>query len=158
MNSQQNLKLANKRMSTLADWQRNYRLTKDSPQKTGEVMIEALTSEEMAYLNMHRSVDVDKVFPTKGREIIPLGDRVLILPIEVKSGSIILTDNDGYLHGEVLAIGEGQAAVNGTRMPMDVAVGDVVIYGNVQSTIEDTLNDKLVKLVQHHAIVGIIKE
>jgi co-chaperonin GroES (HSP10) len=73
-------------------------------------------------------------------------------------GSIVLTENDGYLHGEVLAIGAGQAAVNGVRMPMDVAVGDIVIYGNVQSTIEDNLNDKVVKLVQHNAIVGIIKD
>ena len=91
------------------------------------------------------------------KTIVPLGDRILIEPIETKAGSIILTENDGYLHATVLAVGLGIAAVNGTRMPIEVAVGDVVIYGNVPSTIEDNLNGKVVKIVQQGAIVAIIK-
>jgi len=91
------------------------------------------------------------------KSITPLGDRVLIAPVETKLGSIVLTDADGYLHGEVLATGLGQATVNGQRMPIEVSVGDVVIYGNVQSTIEDRLDDKVVKLIQANAIVAIIE-
>ncbi len=89
--------------------------------------------------------------------IIPLGERVLIEPLDVTRGGIIVSSDSGYLHGVVLAVGKGLACVNNQRMPMEVSVGDIVIYGNVQSTIEDTLNGKVVKLVQHAAIVAIVQ-
>jgi len=41
---------------------------------------------------------------------------------------------------------------------MDVMVGDVVIYGGMQNTVEDELNGVPVLLVVEAAIVAIIKE
>ena len=100
--------------------------------------------------------------PTK-REIVPLNDRVLLEPIiedNYSKGGVLMPGKDGdteYLHAIVLAVGKGKAMPSG-RMPIDVKVGDKVIYGALNNTIEDTLNGKDVLLVVEQAIVAIIKE
>ena len=91
-------------------------------------------------------------------KITPLGDRILVEQVEGKIGSIIVAGDAKFLHGKVLAIGEGLATVNKQRMPIKVKVGDLVIYGNVQSTIDDTLNGKPVMLMQQAAIVAVYKD
>lgn len=99
--------------------------------------------------------------PTK-REIIPLNDRVLLEPIledNYSKGGVIIAGNEDtkVLHAIVLAVGEGKAMPSG-RMPIAVKVGDKVIYGALNNTVEDTLNGKDVLLVVEQAIVAIIKE
>ena len=64
----------------------------------------------------------------------PLGDRVLIkpAPAEQKTASglyIASNAQEKPQRGEVIAVGEGKLADDGTRLPMDVKAGDVVIYG-----------------------------
>lgn len=64
----------------------------------------------------------------------PLGDRVIVKPSEAeeqtKSGLVIPdTAKEKPQKGEVVAVGEGKLQEDGTRQPIDVAVGDVVIYG-----------------------------
>ena len=64
----------------------------------------------------------------------PLGDRVIVKPSEAeeqtKSGLVIPdTAKEKQAKGEVVAVGEGKVNDDGTRAPMDVSVGDVVIYG-----------------------------
>ncbi len=97
------------------------------------------------------------------RELIPLNDRVLIEPIledNFSKGGVLMPGKDGdseYLHAIVLAVGEGKAMPSG-RMPITVKVGDKVIYGALNNSIEDTLNGKNVLLVVEQAIVAIIKD
>jgi len=43
------------------------------------------------------------------------------------------------------------------RIPIDVAVGDIVIYGELNNTVEDKLNGKKVLLVVEQAIVAIVR-
>jgi chaperonin GroES len=67
-------------------------------------------------------------------KIKPLGDRVLVEAVEeteVEKGGIIIPDTakEKPQKGEVVAVGEGKLNDDGDRMPIDVAVGDVVIYG-----------------------------
>lgn len=62
-----------------------------------------------------------------------LGDRVLIKPIEkeeVSRGGIILPDTarEKPQEGEVIAVGPGRQNEDGTRVAMDIKVGDRVLY------------------------------
>ena len=69
----------------------------------------------------------------------PLADRVLVKPIEkeekTKSG-IYLPDTakEKPQEGEVLAVGPGKIADDGKRIPLDVKVGDVVLYAKYGGT------------------------
>ena len=94
------------------------------------------------------------------QEIIPLNDRVLIEPIitdNLSAGGILIAGDEGEtFHAKVLAVGKGRAMPSG-RMPIDVEVGDIVIYGNLNNTVEDKLNGKKVLIVVEQAIVAIVK-
>lgn len=64
----------------------------------------------------------------------PLGDRVLVKPdaAEQKTASglyIASNAQEKPQRGEIIAVGAGKVSENGERLPMDVHVGDVVIYG-----------------------------
>jgi chaperonin GroES len=69
----------------------------------------------------------------------PLADRVLVKPIEkeekTKSG-IYLPDTakEKPQEGEVLAVGPGKLTDDGKRIPMDLKVGDRVIYAKYGGT------------------------
>ena len=69
----------------------------------------------------------------------PLADRVLVKPIEkeerTKSG-IYLPDTakEKPQEGEVLAVGPGKMDEDGKRIPMDLKVGDRVIYAKYGGT------------------------
>jgi chaperonin GroES len=63
----------------------------------------------------------------------PLGDRLVVRPIEreeVTKGGIVLPDTakEKPQEGEVLAVGPGRLSEDGTRIAMEVKVGDRVIY------------------------------
>jgi chaperonin GroES len=69
----------------------------------------------------------------------PLADRVLVKPIEkeekTKSG-IYLPDTakEKPQEGEVMAVGPGKVTDDGKRIPMDLKVGDRVIYAKYGGT------------------------
>jgi len=71
--------------------------------------------------------------------IKPLGDRILIKVIEdteQTSGGIFIPDSakEKPQRGEVVAIGQGKLNEKGEREPMDVKVGDVVLYAKYAGT------------------------
>ena len=73
-------------------------------------------------------------------KIRPLGDRVLVKPIEeteVKKGGIIIPDTakEKPQKGEVIAAGVGRwDEVGEKRIPLDVKVGDQVLYSKYGGT------------------------
>ena len=75
----------------------------------------------------------------------PLADRVVVKPSEkerVSKGGIVLPDTvkEKPQEGEVIAVGDGRLSEDGKRLPMDVKVGDIVIYakyGGTEIKIED---------------------
>ncbi|MEW6045194.1 MAG: co-chaperone GroES [Bacillota bacterium] len=72
-------------------------------------------------------------------EVRPLGDRVLVKPIEQEErtkGGIVLPDTakEKPQLGEVIAIGTGRLLENGQRVPLEVKVGDRVIYAKYGGT------------------------
>ncbi len=75
----------------------------------------------------------------------PLGDRLVVKPIQseekTKSG-IYLPDTakEKPQEGKVIAVGPGRIADDGKRIPVDVEVGDIIIYakyGGAEIKIED---------------------
>ncbi len=69
----------------------------------------------------------------------PLGDRLLVKPIEQEektASGIILpeTAKEKPQEGEVLAVGPGSRKEDGSRISMDVAVGDRVLYAKYAGT------------------------
>ena len=72
-------------------------------------------------------------------KLVPLGDRVVIKPApkeEVSKGGIVLPDTvkEKPQEGEIIAVGPGRLTDDGKRLPMDVAVGDKVIYSKYAGT------------------------
>ena len=71
--------------------------------------------------------------------IKPLMDRIVIKVIEdteQTSGGIFIPDSakEKPQKGEVVAVGEGKFNDNGEREPMDVKVGDVILYAKYAGT------------------------
>ncbi len=71
--------------------------------------------------------------------IKPLEDRLVVKPLEAEqttaSGLVIPdTAKEKPQEGEVMAIGPGRIDDKGNRVPLDVAVGDKVIYSKYGGT------------------------
>ena len=69
----------------------------------------------------------------------PLGDRIVIKVIEdteQTSGGIFIPDSakEKPQKGEVVAVGQGKMNEKGEREPMDVKVGDTVLYAKYAGT------------------------
>ncbi|HLF61480.1 MAG TPA: co-chaperone GroES [Acidimicrobiia bacterium] len=70
----------------------------------------------------------------------PLGDRVVVSPTEEAEsrtpGGLVIPDTakEKPQIGEVIAVGPGARDENGERIPMDVSVGDKVLYSKFAGT------------------------
>jgi len=88
---------------------------------------------------------------TKARpkiQIHPLEDRAVILPAEEAEsmrGPLYIPDTakEKPTQGEVLAVGPGRIE-KGERIPMEVQVGDQVIYGKYSGTPYQVGDDELI--------------
>ncbi len=72
-------------------------------------------------------------------KVTPLADRVVVQPIkqeEVTKGGILLPDTakEKPQEGKVVAVGAGRIGEDGKRIPMEVSVGDTVIYAKYAGT------------------------
>ncbi len=92
----------------------------------------------------------------------PLADRVLIKVVEAEEktkGGILLPDTaqKKSQRGEVLAVGPGKVADNGTRIPLDLKKGDKVLFAKYAGTdIED--NDEQFLLIAERDVLAVIEE
>jgi len=94
-------------------------------------------------------------------KIQPLGDRVLVKPLEqkeVKKGGIIIPDTakEKPQEGEVFAAGKGKTAEDGKLLPMEVKKGDRILYGKYSGT-EIKIDDQEYLIMHQDDILGIIQ-
>ncbi len=72
--------------------------------------------------------------------LVPLGDRILVKRSDndeqTTSGGIIIPDTakEKPQEGEVIAVGNGKLLDSGDRQPVDVAVGDLVLFAKYGGT------------------------
>lgn len=92
--------------------------------------------------------------------IKPLGDRVLVEPVEekeVKKGGIIIPDSakEKPTEGVVRALGTGKTDDAGKKIPFEVKVGDRVLISKYGGT-EIKLDGKEYKLLNADDILAVL--
>jgi chaperonin GroES len=91
----------------------------------------------------------------------PLGGRVLIEPIEqeeMTAGGIILpeTAKEKPQEGLVLAVGPGERDEEGKRIPMEVKVGDKVLFAKYSGS-EIKMDGKKLLILRESDLLGLIE-
>jgi len=92
--------------------------------------------------------------------IKPLGDRIVIKIIEneetTKSGIVLPgTAKEKPMQGEVLAVGSGEL-VDGKKVPLEVKVGDKVIYSKYAGT-EVKMDGEEYLIIRQSDVLAIIE-
>ena len=90
----------------------------------------------------------------------PLGDRMVVKPTsaeEMTRGGIVLPDTAKTRpqEGEVIAVGPGQTTDKGVLVPMDIKVGDRVMYSKYGGTEIKIAGDEYVILRQDDVLAVI---
>lgn len=95
-------------------------------------------------------------------KIRPLGDRVVVKPIqreEVTKSGIVLPDTakEKPQRGQVIAIGPGRMTDEGKRLPMEVKVGDEVLFAKYAGT-ELKIDEEDYLILSEKDILAILTE
>ena len=93
-------------------------------------------------------------------KIRPLQDRVVVKRLEEKEsvrGGIVIPDTakEKPQEGEVMAVGNGKVLNSGTRVPMDVKVGDRILFGKYSGS-EVKLEGEELLIMREEDILGIL--
>ena len=94
--------------------------------------------------------------------IKPLHDRVVVKRVEEEQktkGGIIIPDTakEKPIRGRVVAVGAGRVLDNGTRVPLQVKEGDIVLFGKYAGT-EIKIEDEEHLIMREDDILGIIEK
>jgi chaperonin GroES len=93
-------------------------------------------------------------------KVRPLQDRILVKRVEEKEtvkGGIIIPDTakEKPQEGTVIAVGAGKLDDNGKRIPLEVKVGDKVLFGKYSGN-EIKIDDVEHVILREDDILGII--
>ena len=93
--------------------------------------------------------------------IRPLHDRVILKRMEeetTSSGGIVIPDSaaEKPSRGEIVAAGKGKRLDNGEIVPLDVKVGDTVLFGKYSGT-EVKVNGDDLLVMREEDIMGVIE-
>lgn len=94
-------------------------------------------------------------------KVKPLYDRVLVKRIEEKEqkrGNIIIPDTakEKPMEGKVIAVGSGRVEKEGKRVPLEVKVGDRVLFGKYAGT-EIKIDEEEHVILREDEILGVIE-
>ena len=92
--------------------------------------------------------------------IRPLHDRVIIRRMEEEKtspGGIVIPDSatEKPVKGEVVAVGNGKILESGDVRPLDVKVGDIILFGKYSGT-EVSVEGEEVRVMREDDITAII--
>ena len=92
----------------------------------------------------------------------PLSDRIIVKPIEedkqTSSGLFIASKSSiSTPKGTVLAVGPGRTTSEGVLIPMQISVGDTVIF-TAGTGISSKLKNEDVLIMHEEAVLGILLE
>jgi len=93
-------------------------------------------------------------------KVRPLHDRLVVRRIEEKEtakGGIIIPDTakEKPQEGEVLAVGNGKILDNGTKVALDVKVGDKILFGKYSGT-EIKIDGEDVLILREDEVLAVL--
>ena len=93
--------------------------------------------------------------------IRPLHDRVVVRRKEEETtspGGIVIPDSaaEKPAQGEILAVGKGKTNKSGDVQPLDVKVGDTVLFGKYSGT-EVKINGEDLLVMREEDIMGVVE-
>ncbi len=91
----------------------------------------------------------------------PLHDREIVKRVEeerMSSGGIVIPDSatEKPIRGEVLAVGNGKILENGDKRPLDISVGDKVLFGKYSGT-EVKVDGEELLVMREEDIMAVIE-
>ena len=94
-------------------------------------------------------------------KIRPLHDRVIVKRIEEEkksAGGIVIPDTaaEKTEQGEIVAVGKGKKDDNGKLIPIDVKVGDRVLFGKYSGQTVKVKGDELL-VIREEDVLGVIE-
>ena len=94
-------------------------------------------------------------------KIRPLHDRVVVRRVEeerTSPGGIVIPDSaaEKPIQGEVVAVGKGKLLDSGELRPLDVKVGDRVLFGKYSGTEVKVSGEELL-VMREDDIMGVIE-
>lgn len=94
-------------------------------------------------------------------KIRPLHDRVIVRRLEEErrtAGGIVIPDTakEKPIQGEVVAAGKGKILENGEVRPLDVKVGDKILFGKYSGT-EVKLGSEELLVMREEDIMGVVE-
>lgn len=95
-------------------------------------------------------------------KLIPLEDRIIVEPMteeEKTKGGIYLpetVDKEKPEQGKVISVGPGKILESGKRSPMDVKVGDKIVFSKYGPD-EVKLDGEKYLIIRHSDVLAIIK-
>ena len=90
----------------------------------------------------------------------PLADRVIVKPLEEeeqKQGNIIIPDTakEKPQQGKIIAVGPGKISESGTKIAMEVKVGQKILYGKYSGS-EVTIDGEDYLIMRESDILAVI--
>ena len=95
------------------------------------------------------------------RHIKPLGNRILVKRKEAPSsqGGILMPDSaqEKPKQGEVVQVGEGKINPTGSLVPMDIKIGDSILFGAYAGTEVESDNEAEYLLMTEEDVLAVIE-
>ena len=96
-------------------------------------------------------------------KIKPLGDRILVKPLEPEEktkGGIVLPDTakEKPQEGRVIAVGKGKTTEDGKTIPLEIKVGDRILYGKYSGTEITTKDGEEYLILREEDVLAIVEE
>ncbi len=97
----------------------------------------------------------------EGTRLEPLNDRLVITPLhqeQVLSSGIVIPDSakEKPQQGEVIAIGPGKRDDDGKRIPLDIVVGDRILYKKYTGQEIQIDNEDLIVLEEREVLAKVV--
>jgi len=94
-------------------------------------------------------------------KVRPLGDRLLVEVLEAKErtkGGIVLPDSakEKPQEAKVVAVGKGKVSEDGKNIPLEVKVGDKILFGKYSGA-EIVVDEKEYLILKEEDVLAIVK-
>lgn len=91
----------------------------------------------------------------------PLADRIIVKPldaVEKTKGGILLpeTAKEKPQEGKILAVGKGKLKDDGKIQPLELKVGDIVLYGKYSGTEITTEEGEQVLIMREEDVLAVV--